>query len=81
MHLRIQCRSRQCRMKPKILLRSGLSDEEKAYAEYHKYNVDEFLHALKIYGVTDLIIYDENSIKSRKVKIDLPKHHRENLVL
>ena len=59
----------------KILLRSGLSDEEKAYArEYHKCNVDEFLHALKIYGVTDLIAMpDENSIKSRKVKIDLPK--------
>lgn len=59
----------------KILSRSSLSDEEKASAEeYRNNNISGFLHALEGWGVTDLIaLPEEDCIKSRKIKIDLPK--------
>ncbi len=59
----------------RILLRSNLSPEEKAFAEeYRNNNVADLIHSLKKYSITDLIsIPNKNDIKSHKVKIDLPK--------
>lgn len=59
----------------RILLRSNLSPEERAYAEeYRNNNVADLIHSLKKCRITDLIaIPDANDIKSHKVKIDLPK--------
>lgn len=59
----------------RILLRSNLSPEEKAFAEeYRNNNVAELKNSLKKYSITDLIaIPDKNDIKSHKIKIDLPK--------